>query len=84
MRRLRLFALMCLGMVLCSGCSTMSESFSCNQTAWDNCLSMDEVHAMTEEKGAYQRKQAFKSPVHAHESQEQLWVAQSDEGEHHA
>lgn len=35
---------------LLSSCSSMNSNFSCNVTAGDNCLSMDEVNAMTEVK----------------------------------
>lgn len=31
-----------------SACSSMNSNFSCNATAGDNCLSLDEVNAMTE------------------------------------
>ena len=38
--------------LLISACSTLNSEFSCNLTAGDRCLSMDEVNAMTEEKEA--------------------------------
>lgn len=31
-----------------SACSSMNSKFSCNVTAGDSCLSMDDVNAMTE------------------------------------
>ncbi|HHF7380159.1 TPA: TraV family lipoprotein [Legionella anisa] len=31
-----------------TGCSSMNSQFSCNKTAGDGCLSMEEVNAMTE------------------------------------
>ncbi len=46
-------------MILMSGCSTMNDKFGCNQTAGDSCLTIDEVHAMTEPKGAYQKRSVF-------------------------
>lgn len=47
-------------MVLMSGCSTMNDRFGCNQTASDTCLTIDEVHAMTEPKGTYYKRSVFK------------------------
>tara|TARA_Y100001956_G_C4121850_1_gene187872 strand:- start:2226 stop:2528 length:303 start_codon:yes stop_codon:yes gene_type:complete len=47
-------------MVLLSGCSTMNDQFGCNQTASDTCLTIDEVHAMTEPKGTYHKRSVFK------------------------
>ena len=84
--RLRVFIL--LAVIVSSGCTTVNESFSCNKTAGDSCLTMDEVNAMTEEKGLYVRKQVFKTQIHAnegHKSNEGLWIAGQDyQGEHHA
>jgi conjugal transfer pilus assembly protein TraV len=40
--------LILLGVVVLSGCSSMNSKFSCNVTAGDSCLSMDDVNAMTE------------------------------------
>lgn len=34
--------------VALSACSTMNSRFSCNATAGDGCLSLDDVNAMTE------------------------------------
>jgi conjugal transfer pilus assembly protein TraV len=71
--RLKIFAL--LAVILISGCSTVNESFSCNKTAGDSCLTMDEVNAMTEDRGAYVRKPIFKSDYHAHAGTDGLWIA---------
>lgn len=70
-----------LAVSISSGCTTMNESFSCNKTAGDSCLTMDEVNAMTEEKGAYVREKVFKSEIHAEESHkgnEGLWIAEQE------
>ena len=85
--RLRVFTL--LAVILSSGCSTVNESFSCNKTAGDSCLTMDEVNAMTEEKGAYVRKPVFKSVIQAGEAHQGgtagLWIAeQEQQGAGHA
>lgn len=74
--------------IVTSGCSTVNESFSCNKTAGDSCLTMDEVNAMTEEKGAYVRKKVFKPEFHAHAGHTDnkgLWIAgQENTGERYA
>lgn len=60
------------------GCTTTTESFSCNKTAGDSCLSMDEVNAMTEESGTYVRKPVFTIRPQAKKqdhSSESLWIA---------
>jgi len=48
---------------------------------------MDEVNAMTEEKGAYVRKPVFKSQIQAnedHKGTEGLWIAgQEHQGARH-
>lgn len=76
---LRVFTL--LTVMLSSGCSTVNESFSCNKTASDSCLTMDEVNAMTEEKGTYVRRPVFKSPLQANEDRkgrDGLWIAEQE------
>lgn len=73
--------------LFCSGCSTVNESFSCNKTAGDSCLTMDEVNAMTEEKGAYVRKQVLRPQRYVqdeHNVTEGLWIAgQEQQGASH-
>lgn len=84
--RLRVFTL--ITVLLSSGCSTVNESFSCNKTANDSCLTMDEVNAMTEDKGVYVRQPVFKSERHAnadYKGTEGLWIAgQEPHGDRHA
>jgi hypothetical protein len=45
------------------GCSIMNDKFSCNLTASDNCLTIDEVNAMTEGKSVIKIKKRTKSQV---------------------
>jgi conjugal transfer pilus assembly protein TraV len=84
--RLRVFIVV--AVIASSGCATVNESFSCNKTAGDSCLTMDEVNAMTEEKGVYVRKPVFKSTIQAHvdsKGRESLWIAgQDNQGARHA
>lgn len=42
------YCLMILSLITLSACSTMNSNFSCNATAGDTCLSLDEVNDMTE------------------------------------
>lgn len=85
---MRAMILITLAVVAISGCTTVNESFSCNKTAGDGCLSMDEVNAMTEERGLYVKKQVFRLGSHAnenHKGNQDLWIAgQGNEGESHA
>lgn len=70
--------LLTLGFLLMSGCSTMNDRFSCNQTAGDSCLSIDEVHAMTEPDGMYSKQPVFKDSVPFEKDQNMagtLWIA---------
>ena len=42
-------SLACLSTILIlTGCSTTSSTFSCNKTAGDSCLTIEEVDAMTQ------------------------------------
>ena len=45
MRRFSLLALISLGIL--SGCATGNSTFSCNETAIDRCLTIEEVDRMT-------------------------------------
>lgn len=47
--------------LLFSGCSIMNDKFSCNLTATDNCLTIDEVNAMTEGKSVVKVQRRTKS-----------------------
>lgn len=37
--------------IFCSACAPINTEFSCNKTATDTCLSIEEVNAMTKIKG---------------------------------
>lgn len=45
-------ALVLMGLVTLSACAPVNTEFSCNETAGDRCLSIEEVNAMTELKEA--------------------------------
>ncbi|HHU0102142.1 TPA: conjugal transfer protein [Legionella pneumophila] len=42
-----IFVLMPIISVFLTGCSTMNSNFSCNATAGDSCLTIEQVDAMT-------------------------------------
>ena len=42
-----MFVLMPIISVLLTGCGTMNSNFSCNATAGDSCLTIEQVDAMT-------------------------------------
>lgn len=42
-----IFVLMPIVAVLLAGCGTMNSNFSCNATAGDSCLTIEQVDAMT-------------------------------------
>jgi hypothetical protein len=81
--RIRVFVLLII--LSACGCSTISESLSCKKTAADCCLTIDEVHAMTEEKGRFVKKQIIpKTHVNA-KNNSSLWIAPyEDKGAYHA
>ncbi|RMW99872.1 TraV family lipoprotein [Legionella jordanis] len=43
----RMFSLIPFMAVLLTGCGTMNSNFSCNATAGDSCLTIEQVDAMT-------------------------------------
>lgn len=64
-------------LVSLSACSS-TANFSCNATAGDTCLSLDEVNAMTESHVVHYPNQAPQSPkplIKAH--MKRIWVAPS-------
>lgn len=85
---MKLNTLLLLSVLVLPACSTVNETLSCNETAGDSCLTMDEVNAMTEEKGVYVRKTNFKSMLYTqefHEKNDGLWIAgQEDKEKSHA
>lgn len=46
---MRMLVCLMLGLML-SACAPINTQFSCNETAGDKCLSIEEVNAMTEPK----------------------------------
>ena len=57
-----------LGILLLSACSPLNTQFSCNATAGDRCLSIEEVNAMTESHEEHQgvwRKRVITAPIKA-------------------
>ena len=64
-------------LVSLSACSSTSN-FSCNATAGDTCLSLDEVNAMTESHVVHYPKQAPQSPKPLIKADmKRVWVAPS-------
>lgn len=53
---MKLISVMILGILgFLSGCSTMNSTFTCNETASDRCLSIEEVDRMTSFADDYNR-----------------------------
>lgn len=60
-----------------TACSSTSN-FSCNATAGDTCLSLDEVNAMTESHVVHYPNQASKTPKPLMKAEmKRIWVAPS-------
>lgn len=61
------------------GCSTMNSDFSCNATAVDRCMTIDQVNAMTE--GKTKNYQSIKSvqtkvdPTRQRQKFTRIWIA---------
>lgn len=88
---MKINVLLLLAVLVLPACSTVNETLSCNETAGDSCLTMDEVNAMTEEKGVYVRKKVFKSGPFTNQdpvrqaNRDGLWIAgQEDKENSHA
>lgn len=84
MRRFSLLALISLGVL--SGCATGNSTFSCNETAIDRCLTIEEVDRMTSFADDYNslyptkfsRKRIGslnKKPIEKESSNEVVWIA---------
>ncbi|WP_419421435.1 conjugal transfer protein (plasmid) [Legionella sp. D16C41] len=80
--------------VLSSGCGTMNSNFSCNATAGDSCLSIEQVDAMTrfadDARPALVRQSQSKIDAHANKPQghlvklssgQSVWVTQQSEAQ---
>jgi hypothetical protein len=74
-----LFSMMVWGWMAClTGCATMNDNFSCNKTAGDACMSIDEVDAMTEPMGTFSKRPVFSNQHVAQKENSaigQLWIA---------
>jgi len=71
------FGLLIPAVMLVTSCATMNNDFSCNLTASDRCLNLDEVNAMTEDKDMQvsskiaQNRHASAAP----EKGRKIWIA---------
>lgn len=75
MKKIAIFSLLAT-VCLMSACSTGNSRFSCNATAGDSCLSMDDVNAMTEGKPIrIIRKTQAKRPVLLKTKIQRVWMA---------
>lgn len=93
MKHLR-FVLMPMISVLLTGCGTMNSNFSCNVTAGDSCLTIEQVDAMTRfaddvkptspRRGmmkAENNLQNFEGKIIKQNNGQSVWVAKKVEGQ---
>ena len=68
-----------IGFLVLSACAPVNTQFSCNETAGDRCLSIEEVNAMTEmheqRQGALQRSKGDQPRYRPHSKTQTIWVA---------
>ncbi|HAU1718461.1 TPA: TraV family lipoprotein [Legionella pneumophila] len=89
-----MFVLMPIISVFLTGCGTMNSNFSCNATAGDSCLTIEQVDAMTrfadDVKPTYPRRgklraennlQNFEGKVIKQNNGQSVWVAKKVEGQ---
>lgn len=89
-----MFVLMPIISVLLTGCGTMNSNFTCNATAGDSCLTIEQVDAMTrfadDVKPASPRRgklraennlQNFEGKIIKQNNGQNVWVAQKVEGQ---
>jgi conjugal transfer pilus assembly protein TraV len=89
-----MFFLMPLLAIFLTGCGTMNSNFSCNATAGDSCLTIEQVDAMTrfadDVKPVPQRHaklraennlQNFEGKVIKQNNGQSVWVAKKMEGQ---
>lgn len=82
---MNLKCLMCISFFIAlSGCSAVNSRFSCNETASDRCLSIEEVDRMTRfaddyhassQPSKFGQKKSFKSRTQNQSSKELVWIA---------
>lgn len=68
-----------------SGCATMNSDFSCQATAKDSCLTIEQVDALTrfaDEPAIYRPNSAKPALYKADINEPLLWVAQKEESGH--
>ncbi|HAT8251597.1 TPA: TraV family lipoprotein [Legionella pneumophila] len=89
-----MFSLMPLLAIFLTGCGTMNSNFSCNATAGDSCLTIEQVDAMTrfadDVKPAFPRRgmmkaennlQNFEGKIIKQNNGQSVWVAKKMEGQ---
>ncbi|HEM6966115.1 TPA: conjugal transfer protein [Legionella pneumophila] len=89
-----MFVLMPILSVLLTGCGTMNSNFSCNATAGDSCLTIEQVDAMTrfadDVKPVFPRRgmmkaennyQKLEGKIIKQNNGQNVWVAQKVEGQ---
>lgn len=89
-----MFVLMPILSVLLTGCGTMNSNFSCNATAGDSCLTIEQVDAMTrfadDVKPVLPRRgmmkaennyQKLEGKIIRQNNGQNVWVAQKVEGQ---
>ncbi|SFM08272.1 TraV family lipoprotein [Legionella jamestowniensis] len=89
-----MFVLMPIISVLLTGCGTMNSNFSCNATAGDSCLTIEQVDAMTrfadDVKPVLPRRgmikaennyQKLEGKIIKQNNGQNVWVAQKVEGQ---
>ena len=90
-----MFVLMLIISVFLTGCSTMNSNFSCNATAGDSCLTIEQVDAMTRfaddvkpttppQRGmmkAENNPQEFEGKILKQNNGQSVWVAKKVEGQ---
>ncbi|AHE68493.1 TraV family lipoprotein [Legionella oakridgensis] len=89
-----MFCLMPLMAVLLTGCGTMNSNFSCNATAGDSCLTIEQVDAMTRfaddvkptqsRRGVMKAENTFPSKtgkIIKQNNGQSVWVAKKVEGQ---
>lgn len=77
----RLKAILLAAMTL-SGCATMNSDFSCNATARDSCLTIEQVDALTrfaDEPAVYHSDHPRPALYKAETRDPLLWVASNEE-----
>lgn len=61
---------------LVTSCSSMNSSFSCNLTAGDSCMTMEEVNALTEGKTIHIIRKIQIAPAPVLKTQNRrIWIA---------